>query len=127
MVQDSDSLLALVLPPGAVPRRRAAVYAQALDVQPGRLQGSAGLTAAVAGDALAVTWDGDANQEVRLQLTINGGTPTIKDLAVRRKGGAWATVASNLTPEYRVVSGWRRIDQEAYRSWSRSSGRSTRR
>ena len=35
-------------------------------------------------------------------------------LKSRKKGGSWGTVASNLTPEYRVVSGWRRLDQEAY-------------
>src|SRR6185503_15965201 len=65
-----------------------------------------GLSAAVAGDTLALTWDGDANSEVRMQLTVNGGTPTIKDLSVRRKGGAWASVASNATPEFTVVSGF---------------------
>jgi hypothetical protein len=71
-----------------------------------------GLTAAVAGDALTVTWDGDANQEVRLQLTINSGTPTIKDLAVRRKGGAWVTLVSNATPYFHVVSGFRRATDQ---------------
>ena len=90
------------------------LYAQTAMCNLSGYKAAPGLTAAVAGDALALTWDGDANQEVRLQLTINSGTPTIKDLAVRRKGGTWATVASNLTPEYRVVSGWRRMDQEAY-------------
>ena len=103
--------LAAVAPsPGIAP----AVYAQASMCNLSGYKAAPGLTAAVAGDALAVTWDGDANQEVRLQLTINNGTPTIKDLAVRHKGGTWATVATNLTPEYRVVSGWRRMDQEAY-------------
>ncbi len=71
-----------------------------------------GMTAAVAGDTLAVTWDGDANQEVRMQLTIASGTPTIKDLAVRKKGGSWTTVASNATPEFRVVSGFRRATDQ---------------
>jgi len=103
--------LAAVAPsPGIAP----ALYAQASTCNLSGYKAAPGLTAAVAGDALAVTWDGDANQEVRLQLTINNGTPMIKDLSLRRKGGTWATVGSNLTPEYRVVSGWRRLDQEAY-------------
>jgi hypothetical protein len=72
-----------------------------------------GLIAAVAGDALAVTWDGDRNQELRLRFTIDGGTPTIQELAVRRKGAAWGAVATNVTPEFRVVSGRRRMDREA--------------
>src|SRR4029453_10570524 len=38
--------------------------------------------------------------------------PTIQDLAVRRKGGTWATLASNVKPEFRVVSGRRRISEQ---------------
>ena len=45
-------------------------------------------------------------------MAINGGTPTIQELAVRRKGGQWVTLASNVTPEFRVVSGYRRMDRE---------------
>ncbi len=71
-----------------------------------------GLAAAVADDTLALTWDGNADQEVRLRLNINGGTPTVRDLAVRRKGAAWATLASDVTPDFRVVSGVRRMTQQ---------------
>ena len=35
-----------------------------------------GLTATVAGEALAVTWDGDEGAELRLRVGIEGGTPT---------------------------------------------------
>ena len=76
-------------------------------------KGAPGLTAALVGDVLTLTWDGDKNQQGRLRLTNNGGTPTIQDLAVRRKGGTWGTLASNVTPEFRVVSGRRRMDTEA--------------
>jgi len=48
-----------------------------------------GLTAVVGGDALTITWDGDRNQEMRMRLAISAGTPTIRELAVRKKGGAW--------------------------------------
>src|SRR5262245_19261924 len=71
---------------------------------------SAGLTAAVAGDGLTLTWDGDKSQELRLRFTINSGTPTIQELAVRRKGGTWAPLATNVTPEFRVVVGRRRME-----------------
>ena len=71
-----------------------------------------GLTAAVADDTLTVTWDGDNNQELRLRLAIDGGTPTIKELAVRKKGGQWARSPRNVTPEFRVVSGLRRATQQ---------------
>src|SRR5262245_30789305 len=71
-----------------------------------------GLTAAVSDNTLALTWDGERNQEVRLRLTLNNGTPTIRDLSVRAKGGQWATIATNVTPEYQVVSGLRRATDQ---------------
>ena len=71
-----------------------------------------GLTAAVSENTLAVTWDGEKNQEVRLRFAIENGTPTIRDIAVRAKGGQWATLASNVQPDYRVVSGLRRATDQ---------------
>src|SRR2546427_7432859 len=76
-------------------------------------QGASGLTATAASDSVVVTWDGDRNQELRLRFVIDNGTPTIAELAARKKGGAWGTLASNVTPEFRVVSGRRRMDTEA--------------
>src|SRR6185295_15535096 len=70
-------------------------------------------TLAAATPDCTLTWDGDRNQELRLHFVINNGTPTIAELAVRKKGGAWGTLASNVTPEYRVASGRRRMDGEA--------------
>src|SRR3954469_18959279 len=75
-------------------------------------QGAAGLNATAANDSLAVTWDGDRNQELRIRFVIDNGTPTIAELAARKKGGAWGILASNVTAEYRVASGRRRIDRE---------------
>src|SRR4051812_44973721 len=76
-------------------------------------QGVPGLNAAAASDSLAVTWEGERNQELRLRFVIDNGTPTIAELAARRKGAAWAALAANVTPEFRVVSGRRRMDREA--------------
>jgi hypothetical protein len=76
-------------------------------------QGAAGLSAAATADSLAVTWDGERNQELRVRFVIDTGTPTIAELAARKKGAAWGTLATNVTPEFRVVSGRRRMDREA--------------
>ncbi len=73
----------------------------------------AGLTAAVSDNTLTVTWDGDKNAEVRVRFTLNDGAPTIRDLAVRsRSAQQWVTLASNVTPEYQVVSGVRRATDQ---------------
>ena len=89
-------------------------YADPLSCNLSAYKPSVGLSATTEGNTLTLAWEGDRNEEVRLRLAINRGTPTIQELAVRRKGGSWATLASNLTPEFRVVSGYRRLDQEAY-------------
>jgi hypothetical protein len=74
-----------------------------------------GLAAAVTDDVLAVTWEGDAGAELRLRFGIDRGTPTIRELAIRRKGGQWTTLATNVTPEFRVVSGMRRVTAQQLR------------
>ena len=71
-----------------------------------------GLTAVSEPGGVDLTWDGEGNQQVRLRLTITGGAPVIRELAVRNTGAAWVTVAGNASPEFRVVSGLRRITNQ---------------
>ena len=74
---------------------------------------SSGLTAAVVNDALELTWDGEASQELRLRFVLQGGAPVIRELAVRKKGGStWAALATNVTPEFKVVTGYRRATDQ---------------
>src|SRR5262249_47365019 len=40
---------------------------------------------------------------------IDAGKPVVRELAVRKAGGAWTTLGRNLAPEYHVVSGVRRM------------------
>ena len=86
---------------------------------------ASGLTAEVTGDALVVTWAGANSDQLRLRLTINSGTPTIQELAVKHAGGGWSTVGSNLTPEFDVVTGRRRMDQEQLPALKESVGNVT--
>ena len=71
-----------------------------------------GLTATVGNETLTIIWQGDRNSEGRLRFTIEQGTPTIHELAIRPAGGQWRVLATNLTPEFRVVSGIRRVTQQ---------------
>src|SRR5262245_6822812 len=68
-----------------------------------------GLTAAVDQGLLVVTWTGQAGSELRARYAIDGGQPVVRDLAARKAAGAWVTLGRNLTPEYHVVSGTRRL------------------
>ncbi len=71
-----------------------------------------GLTASATEDGATLVWDGDAGSELRLTLGVRAGAPSIRELAVRRRGAAWATVAAGVTPEFRVASGLRRLTNQ---------------
>jgi len=73
---------------------------------------SPGLTAAMEQDVLAISWTGQNGTELRSRFAIDRGQPTIRDFAVRKTGGRWATIGEHLTPEYRVVSGVRRLPND---------------
>ena len=68
-----------------------------------------GLTAAVEQDSLLVSWNGQSGADLRARYAIDGGQPIVRELAVRKAGGQWASLGRNLTPEYHVVSGVRRM------------------
>ena len=60
-----------------------------------------------------MTWDGERDQELRLRFGLVAGAPTIQELAVRRSGGAWGVARRRTsTPDFRVVSGLRRMSNQ---------------
>jgi hypothetical protein len=71
-----------------------------------------GLNATTADNVLTLTWDGERTEEVRLRIAIEGGAPAIRELAVHRKGTPWAVLAVNVTPDFRVVAGMRRMSNQ---------------
>src|SRR4051794_4208639 len=72
----------------------------------------AGLTAASTEGDLVVTWRGAREQELRARYAIETGQPLLRNLAVRKPGAAWVTLGENLTPEYCVVTGIRRMSTQ---------------
>jgi hypothetical protein len=71
-----------------------------------------GLTAVVDQDLLVVSWTGQNGSDVRARYGIDTGQPVIRDLAVKKAGGPWTTLGKNLTPEYHIVSGTRRMGND---------------
>ncbi|MES2292756.1 MAG: hypothetical protein V4527_05615 [Pseudomonadota bacterium] len=86
--------------------------AQALTCDMSAYKPQAGLAAAVDGDGLAVTWTGDSGQEARLNFTVQDGTPVIREIALRRTGGEWVTLATNVRPDFSVMTGLRRMSNQ---------------
>ncbi|MGC4081458.1 MAG: hypothetical protein QM736_04910 [Vicinamibacterales bacterium] len=93
---------------GATPARAADPMACAMDTY----KAQTGLTATMAADVLTVQWAGDRNQELRMRFALEQATPTIQELAARRAGGTWGTIATRVTPDYRVTTGLRRMSNQ---------------
>ncbi len=79
---------------------------------------SAGLTSVVEGNLLTVSWNGQGTSQLRARFAIDNGTPTIRDLSVRRGTGEWAVLGQNLTPEYQVTTGIRRMSNDQANAFS---------
>src|SRR5215471_10865410 len=88
------------------------LYADPLTCDLSTYKPSQGLTAAASNNTLVVTWDGERGQELRIRFGITSGTPTMQELAVRKRGGQWSTLAANIAPDYRVASGLRRMSNQ---------------
>ena len=103
------AVIAVSIAVAAAPRSSPVLSADAVKCDMSQYKAASGLTAAVEQDVLVVSWAGQNGQELRARYAIAGGTPTIRDLSVRKASGQWAMVGENLTPEYHVVSGIRRM------------------
>lgn len=71
-----------------------------------------GLQAVANQEELTVTWKGDLQHHLRIQFIIDQGVPTIRELAIKNGNGKWKIIGRNIIPEYRVVSGLRRVTQQ---------------
>ena len=70
-----------------------------------------GLKAEMRAGSLELTWQGERGQTLRAILGVNGGQPVVRELAVRRNG-EWSVLGRDLTPEYQVTTGRRRISAQ---------------
>ncbi|HEY4382097.1 MAG TPA: hypothetical protein VGN01_17240 [Acidobacteriaceae bacterium] len=70
-----------------------------------------GLRAAASAEGVTLTWQGEAQQELRAQLALHDGQPVVAELAARKAGGVWAVLGKNLTPDFQVTTGRRRMSK----------------
>jgi hypothetical protein len=71
-----------------------------------------GLAAQVRAGVLEFSWRGANRERLRAAFTIRDGTPLVRELAVRKDGGAWIALGRSLEPEFQVTSGVRRLSQQ---------------
>ena len=70
-----------------------------------------GLRAEVRNGALELAWRGERGQQLRASLTIRDRQPLVAELAARASGN-WVVLGRNLTPEFQVTSGRRRLSEQ---------------
>src|SRR5579862_2372571 len=73
---------------------------------------SDGLSATVNDAGLQLVWQGDRGRQLRAVFTIRNGQPVVSELAAQSANGTWAVLAKELTPEFEVTSGRRRISEQ---------------
>ena len=88
------------------------VQAQSINCDLSQYKAGPGLTAAIEQDTLAVTWAGANGSELRARYGITNGQPVVRELAIRKNGGQFAPLGQNLTPEFYVKSGVRRMTRQ---------------
>ncbi len=71
-----------------------------------------GLKAQMHAGALELIWQGERQNELRAAFTVRNGQPVVQELAVRKGGGAWIVLGRNLTPEFELTSGIRRLSNQ---------------
>jgi hypothetical protein len=69
----------------------------------------AGVTVTANHSAVEIVWPGEKGQQLRARFTLRDGQPLIEELAARASGGAWIELGKDLTPEFQVTTGRRRI------------------
>lgn len=71
-----------------------------------------GVRAAMRAGSLEVEWQGEPGQLLRATFAIQDGQPVVRELAARSSQGHWAVLGSQLTPEFQVTTGVRRLSEQ---------------
>ena len=103
------ALLTFAAASSAFVSRSTSPHADTLACDLTRYTARSGLTATVSQDALVVSWTGQGGTDLRARYGIDAGRPIVRDLAIRKASGPWVILGQNLTPEYHVTSGIRRM------------------
>jgi len=89
----------------------AAATAQSLSCDLAGYKALDGLHAAVGKDALELTWTGERQEQLRASFSILNGQPRVQELAAY-VAGRWVVLGRNLSPEYQITSGRRRLSEQ---------------
>lgn len=63
---------------------------------------------------VTLSWPGEAGAELRARLGIHDGKPLVQELAAHEAGGQWIVLGTDLTPEFQVTTGHRRLSRTQF-------------
>ncbi len=85
--------------------------AQGLDCNMQAYKAVDGVAAVFDHKSVTLTWTGESDQQLRAQFTLRDGQPMVEELAARKPGGAWVILGKDLTPQFEVTTGRRRMSK----------------
>jgi hypothetical protein len=68
-----------------------------------------GISVAAVAGSVTVSWPGEHGDELRARFGLRSGAPFIEELAARKSGGDWVVLGRDLTPDFEVTAGRRRM------------------
>src|ERR1019366_6845795 len=68
-----------------------------------------GIKVVASADSVELPWEGEAGAQLRAAFTLRDGQPVVKELAARKGDGEWIVLGKDLTPQFEVTTGRRRI------------------
>jgi hypothetical protein len=70
-----------------------------------------GMKAEVRSDSALLEWQGERGQQLRARFTLRNRQPLVAELAARKDGGIWIILGNDLTPDFQITTGKRRISE----------------
>ncbi len=62
-----------------------------------------------ANGAVVISWPGERGDELRANFALHAGQPVVEELTARKPGGKWVVLGNDLTPDFEVTTGKRRM------------------
>src|SRR5215469_5249652 len=60
-------------------------------------------------ESISLLWSGESGEQPRARFAVRNGQPMVSELAVHAESGNWVVLGHDLTPEFQVTTGRRRL------------------
>ena len=89
-----------------------ASFAQNLDCNLQAYKDIPGVKVQSQGGSLVVSWAGERGQQLRAAFAVQQDGPVVRELAAKKSGSGWSVLGKDLSPEFQVTTGKRRMSEQ---------------